>query len=126
MTQPAKGQEPSMEEILASIRRIIADEEPAKGTTEDTSESRQESPAPRARERRPAAPHRATADHLAAVASLSRGRRGARAAEDGRGDRCDAGSPQGRTAPSARRERGAGAERGSARTGRPRDAASRN
>src|SRR4051794_22233909 len=28
MTQPAKGQEPSMEEILASIRRIIADEEP--------------------------------------------------------------------------------------------------
>src|SRR5262245_24514860 len=43
MTQPAKGQEPSMEEILASIRRIIADEEPAKGTTEDTRESRQES-----------------------------------------------------------------------------------
>src|SRR5947209_12002246 len=27
MTQPAKAQEPSMEEILASIRRIIADEE---------------------------------------------------------------------------------------------------
>src|SRR5262245_22314415 len=43
MTQPAKGQEPSMEEILASIRRIIADDEPAKGTTEDSSESRQES-----------------------------------------------------------------------------------
>src|SRR5262249_4066835 len=39
MTQPAKSQEPSMEEILASIRRIIADEEPAKGTTtEDTTE----------------------------------------------------------------------------------------
>ena len=36
MTQPAKGQEPSMEEILASIRRIIADEEPAKDTTADT------------------------------------------------------------------------------------------
>lgn len=32
MTQPAKGQEPSMEEILASIRRIIADEESADGT----------------------------------------------------------------------------------------------
>src|SRR5437588_12463638 len=30
MTQPAKAQEPSMEEILASIRRIIADEETAK------------------------------------------------------------------------------------------------
>lgn len=27
MTQPAKGQEPSMEEILASIRRIIADDD---------------------------------------------------------------------------------------------------
>jgi uncharacterized protein len=30
MTQPAKAQDPSMEEILASIRRIIADEEAAK------------------------------------------------------------------------------------------------
>ena len=30
MSQSAKAQEPSMEEILASIRRIIADEEPAK------------------------------------------------------------------------------------------------
>src|SRR5262245_26528953 len=46
MTQPAKGQEPSMEEILASIRRIIADEEPAKGTTEDTSGRRPERLAP--------------------------------------------------------------------------------
>jgi cell pole-organizing protein PopZ len=35
MTQPAKVQEPSMEEILASIRRIIADDEakPAAGDT---------------------------------------------------------------------------------------------
>jgi cell pole-organizing protein PopZ len=34
MTQTAKAQEPSMEEILASIRRIIADDDakPAKGT----------------------------------------------------------------------------------------------
>jgi cell pole-organizing protein PopZ len=30
MSQPAKAQEPSMEEILASIRRIIADDEAAK------------------------------------------------------------------------------------------------
>ena len=30
MTQPAKGQEPSMEEILASIRRIIADDDSTK------------------------------------------------------------------------------------------------
>ena len=28
MNQPARGQEPSMEEILASIRRIIADDDP--------------------------------------------------------------------------------------------------
>src|SRR6516225_3955939 len=44
MTQPAKGQEPSMEEILASIRRIIADEEPAKDA--DTTERRHESVPP--------------------------------------------------------------------------------
>src|SRR5215471_13150727 len=30
MTQPAKAHEPSMEEILASIRRIIADDDAAK------------------------------------------------------------------------------------------------
>jgi cell pole-organizing protein PopZ len=34
MTQPAKVQEPSMEEILASIRRIIADDDSAKMATE--------------------------------------------------------------------------------------------
>jgi len=40
MTQPAKGQEPSMEEILASIRRIIADDDPAKKvSTHDFSNS---------------------------------------------------------------------------------------
>jgi cell pole-organizing protein PopZ len=38
-----------MEEILASIRRIIADEEPARDTTEDTTERRHES-VPAARE----------------------------------------------------------------------------
>jgi len=32
MTQPAKSQEPSMEEILASIRRIIADDDASKRT----------------------------------------------------------------------------------------------
>jgi uncharacterized protein len=32
MTQPAKSQEPSMEEILASIRRIIADDDATKTT----------------------------------------------------------------------------------------------
>src|SRR4051794_26682872 len=34
MTQPAKVQEPSMEEILASIRRIIADDEAKPATAE--------------------------------------------------------------------------------------------
>src|SRR5262249_50085540 len=42
MTQPAKGQEPSMEEILTSIRRIIADDpahmpRPQKDATSGTS-----------------------------------------------------------------------------------------
>src|SRR5947209_3208014 len=35
MTQPAKSQEPSMEEILASIRRIIADD-PARAPRQET------------------------------------------------------------------------------------------
>ena len=34
MTQPAKAQEPSMEEILASIRRIIADDDASKRVPE--------------------------------------------------------------------------------------------
>ena len=50
MTQPAKVQEPSMEEILASIRRIIADDE-AKPPVEKPS-----SPAAAAKPERPAAP----------------------------------------------------------------------
>ncbi len=43
MTQPAKSQEPSMEEILASIRRIIADDDanktPSKGPEPMTAEA---------------------------------------------------------------------------------------
>src|SRR5215475_7310585 len=46
MTQPAKSQEPSMEEILASIRRIIADDEPAKGTTAEDATEREGAAAP--------------------------------------------------------------------------------
>ena len=45
MTQPAKGQEPSMEEILASIRRIIADDDPAKSQPK-ASEPAMAQPAP--------------------------------------------------------------------------------
>jgi cell pole-organizing protein PopZ len=48
MNQPAKAQEPSMEEILASIRRIIADDDAAKGTVPE--------PAPRSAPPRPEAP----------------------------------------------------------------------
>src|SRR4051794_35613097 len=48
MTQPAKVQEPSMEEILASIRRIIADDE-AKPADKPTG------PAPAASTAKPAA-----------------------------------------------------------------------
>jgi uncharacterized protein len=45
MTQPAKSREPSMEEILASIRRIIAEEEPAQDHPhESPHESPYESP----------------------------------------------------------------------------------
>jgi uncharacterized protein len=36
MTQPAKSQEPSMEEILASIRRIIADDDASKSAQRAT------------------------------------------------------------------------------------------
>jgi cell pole-organizing protein PopZ len=53
MTQPAKAQEPSMEEILASIRRIIADDDATK-TVQKPDEAVQPPPAPS----RPAAPVR--------------------------------------------------------------------
>jgi len=51
MTQPAKLQEPSMEEILASIRRIIADDEAKPATAEKPT-----SPAPPAKPEKAAAP----------------------------------------------------------------------
>jgi cell pole-organizing protein PopZ len=51
MTQPAKLQEPSMEEILASIRRIIADDEAKPAPAEKPS-----NPAPSAKPEKAAAP----------------------------------------------------------------------
>jgi uncharacterized protein len=45
MTQPAKSQEPSMEEILASIRRIIADDDASK-TAQRTPEAPKAAAAP--------------------------------------------------------------------------------
>jgi uncharacterized protein len=46
MTQAAKSQEPSMEEILASIRRIIADDD-ANKSAQRTAEPAKSAPAPR-------------------------------------------------------------------------------
>lgn len=48
MSQPAKVQEPSMEEILASIRRIIADDETKPATAGDSSAAAKPSPGPAA------------------------------------------------------------------------------
>lgn len=48
MTQPAKVQEPSMEEILASIRRIIADDEAKPPVAEKPASPRPASPPPAA------------------------------------------------------------------------------
>ena len=46
MTQSAKAQEPSMEEILASIRRIIADDDTGKGATAKAPEPPKPAPPP--------------------------------------------------------------------------------
>jgi uncharacterized protein len=54
MTQPAKVQEPSMEEILASIRRIIADDE-AKPPAAEKASSPAAAPAAAAKPEKPAA-----------------------------------------------------------------------
>jgi uncharacterized protein len=65
MTQPAKSQEPSMEEILASIRRIIADDDATKSAPPPAEAPKAAAPAPAARPappppRPPAPPTRAT------------------------------------------------------------------
>jgi cell pole-organizing protein PopZ len=52
MTQPAKVQEPSMEEILASIRRIIADDEAKPASAEKPASA---APPPQAKPEKPAA-----------------------------------------------------------------------
>src|SRR5882724_6836930 len=57
MTQPAKAQEPSMEEILASIRRIIADDDASKpGDPEPAPPKLAVAPVPVAPESAPPAP----------------------------------------------------------------------
>jgi len=56
MTQPAKVQEPSMEEILASIRRIIADDEAKPPPGADKPAAAASPPAAPAKPERPAGP----------------------------------------------------------------------
>jgi cell pole-organizing protein PopZ len=56
MTQPAKVQEPSMEEILASIRRIIADDEAKPAAAEKPASASASPPAPTKPEPSAAAP----------------------------------------------------------------------
>src|SRR5580704_13663917 len=46
MNQPARAQEPSMEEILASIRRIIADDDATKTAQRPPDQPRAEAPPP--------------------------------------------------------------------------------
>src|SRR6516165_6537776 len=109
MTQPAKGQEPSMEEILASIRRIIADDQPANETTASRQEyvaTARESAAPAPAPARCTLPTRADEP---AAAHCSCGRGCVHAADDGGGDRLHAGPSAGHTAPTGRR---VGADRG--------------
>src|SRR5260370_6791192 len=65
MTQPAKVKDPSMEEILASIRRIIADDEPANETTESRQENVARESAAQAPPRPSAAPSYAAPAHTA-------------------------------------------------------------
>src|SRR5436305_11244553 len=55
MSQPAKAQEPSMEEILASIRRIIADDDSTKPVAKPPAKS-PEPPAAKAPPPPPPAP----------------------------------------------------------------------
>jgi uncharacterized protein len=56
MTQPAKVQEPSMEEILASIRRIIADDEAKPPADNKPPADKPASPAAQAKPEKPAPP----------------------------------------------------------------------
>jgi uncharacterized protein len=56
MTQPAKSQEPSMEEILASIRRIIADDDATKSAPPPAEAPKAAAPAPAVRPAPPPPP----------------------------------------------------------------------
>jgi cell pole-organizing protein PopZ len=65
MSQPAKATEPSMEEILASIRRIIADDDATKQPAKPAAATPPEPARPAAPDQ--PAPHAATQDDIDAV-----------------------------------------------------------
>ena len=69
MTQPAKSQEPSMEEILASIRRIIADDDATK-SAEKPEEATRAPPAPSRPVAQPAPAPRAADPSLSAAPEI--------------------------------------------------------
>jgi cell pole-organizing protein PopZ len=68
--QPAKSQEPSMEEILASIRRIIADDDASKTATRPPEPLKAVARAPALPRSSPPAP-RANAGHGETSAGLN-------------------------------------------------------
>src|ERR1700692_4784473 len=68
MTQPAKSQEPSMEEILASIRRIIADDDANKSAPRPAEPPQDAAPAAPAPAARPASPPPTPRAHAARAA----------------------------------------------------------
>ena len=72
MSQPAKAQEPSMEEILASIRRIIADDDTAKPAAAGRRRAATDAAPRAAAARRDAAAHAGSAVASAAAASRTR------------------------------------------------------
>ena len=81
MSQPAKAQEPSMEEILASIRRIIADDDTGKPAAKPAAAApAQPRPAaPPPREAAPPPPPPAAALNQADIDAMLAGRQPARA-----------------------------------------------
>ena len=75
MKKPAKGQEPSMEEILASIRRIIADDDAAKAQAANVIEPRRRGRTLAAMA--PTQPSRRSRRRRASLATLRRSERAA-------------------------------------------------
>jgi uncharacterized protein len=74
MTQAAKAQEPSMEEILASIRRIIADDDAAKTPTNGAEPNQSALATPRLDESQPTARSASKVSPSGSTSSAANGR----------------------------------------------------